>query len=580
MGKGSKAKSPKIQQTELLTPEQKALLGQLTGALGGTMFGTQTPWLPTQPSYLPPTTVMPASSTSTLLPATTLPSDSTPSPSSYQDMYDKIKHSMPYLSDSEIQKRAQIMVSNPANPVPANNISPEATAPPPPLAGVSPYPYQYTPGAMPMQQKGFNIIEDMLSRPSDYLYTGKDVYNKYAGYGPSAMASGPQAWSQLAASAPSVPQAGTAAYNTYLQSLGQSPSFATKGKDIYSQLGIPSDNNIPSGVSAFRTGAAEAPSPWAAGTGIAGEALSQAQKPYSLGMNALESILKPYDPSNTLKAFEPVRQAALTGWKEDILPQLREDYVAAGGYRSGGRERSELESGRRLEESLSAQLGNMIQPEYSSHMNRMLSAVPQAQSFMGAPLSTMSQAMRLGQAEVAGQLPTAEIIGNLGALGGGEQRAWADTLANLGSRDAEIELQRLRTMQSMGLGNVGEQRADITSMFGLGQKLGNEQWGNINSLMNLGLQNLGSLQSMIGTGLQAGAGQRDIASQLLAEPYQKWQYSQPYSSPYLPWLQTALGIKATQPYMLPGVQRQPGMFESMLTGLAPGIGYGLGGLFK
>lgn len=115
---------------------------------------------------------------------------------------------------------------------------------------------------------------------------------------------------------------------------------------------------------------------------------------------------------------------------------------------------------------------------------------------------------------------------------------------------------------------------------GLGSQLANILYTGQQSYLNrqlaqrgVGLSALDQALAQIGMLSAAGQMQQQLAQLPLTEQYQKWAYQQPYSNPWLPLISPALG---TVPYQVDTVVQQgsPGLLGAM----APGIGFGLGGV--
>jgi len=94
------------------------------------------------------------------------------------------------------------------------------------------------------------------------------------------------------------------------------------------------------------------------------------------------------------------------------------------------------------------------------------------------------------------------------------------------------------------------------------------------SMLNQALGGVGQYPFQVGQGLMgAGGVQRGIAGEQLADPYEKWRISQPWAPEYLNMLSLPLG---QPPKEIVGMQKPAGLGYSMLSGLAPGIGFGMG----
>jgi len=99
---------------------------------------------------------------------------------------------------------------------------------------------------------------------------------------------------------------------------------------------------------------------------------------------------------------------------------------------------------------------------------------------------------------------------------------------------------------------------------GLGTKMGGIEAG-----MGFGGQQMNDLMNTINAALGAGGQQRGITGELMAEPYGKWQMSQPYANPWLQMLSTALG---TQPFSYMGMPGQSGMLDYASKGFGSTLG--------
>ena len=155
-------------------------------------------------------------------------------------------------------------------------------------------------------------------------------------------------------------------------------------------------------------------------------------------------------------------------------------------------------------------------------------------------------------------------------------------------------MERLPMSGAKAGGNIGRQFAKEGARLstGLGAQLGQmlfPAWQNqlgrqqtgVNQMMNMAQmpgQILGQAGQIGGMGtnwlnqlLGIGAQQRGITGEMMQEPYMKFQ--QPYSPQIMQLLQMGLGQPGKE---IVGQQQPGGMGYSMLSGLAPGIGFGMG----
>ena len=129
---------------------------------------------------------------------------------------------------------------------------------------------------------------------------------------------------------------------------------------------------------------------------------------------------------------------------------------------------------------------------------------------------------------------------------------------------------------SMGLAN----QAYPYLFQGQQNQFGRQQQG-VNQAMNLAglpgnvLGQAGQIggmgANMLGQQMNIGGIQRDITGQQMAEPYQKWQFEQPYNNPYANMLGTLQQAAPQMSYI--NQQQSPGLGAM----LAPALGMALGG---
>lgn len=77
---------------------------------------------------------------------------------------------------------------------------------------------------------------------------------------------------------------------------------------------------------------------------------------------------------------------AMTRLKQDILPQLREDYAGLGGYDSGGRRRAETRAAGRVATETSGQLADVLYKEKQQAIDRALETARYVPEHLGVPL--------------------------------------------------------------------------------------------------------------------------------------------------------------------------------------------------
>jgi len=183
------------------------------------------------------------------------------------------------------------------------------------------------------------------------------------------------------------------------------------------------------------------------------------------------------------KYYEP----AMTRFRQDILPQLREDYAGAGGYQSGGRRRAETRAAGRVAVETSGQLGDILWRERESGrlakeraLERALSTARYVPDYLGVPL---------GYARDVGGIKTG-LARDIGMMKSGFERErlgeaqekwlakqpWASPYMSLGMQAVGVGATQPYLYQSKmpWYGHLGQAMAGAGSTglgYGLGQRI-------------------------------------------------------------------------------------------------------------
>lgn len=103
-------------------------------------------------------------------------------------------------------------------------------------------------------------------------------------------------------------------------------------------------------------------------------------RPQELGMEALENVLRPWDPARETAMWEEAwKKPALETWEKDIIPAIMEKGVRSAGTSDSGPMRRELaRSGETLATNLAGQLSNLLYTGQEAQTNRQLQGIPES----------------------------------------------------------------------------------------------------------------------------------------------------------------------------------------------------------
>lgn len=162
-------------------------------------------------------------------------------------------------------------------------------------------------------------------------------------------------------------------------------------------VGVPSyPRQIVPGPSTLQTQAFQTISDILGGQGIGGEMLGR-------GMEALSDILKPYDPTLAMQAWEKsVKEPVLRTWREELLPEISERFGAQNALSSSALRQALIKSGERLGSDISGQLAQTLLTERQQARQAQLAGIPLTQ----LPLQQVMQALQAGgiQREIEAQM--------------------------------------------------------------------------------------------------------------------------------------------------------------------------------
>lgn len=119
----------------------------------------------------------------------------------------------------------------------------------------------------------------------------------------------------------------------------------------------------------------------------------------SMGMaeTGLQDVMQPFDPSTVTEGLQPGRDLAMDIFNRDIIPALKERYVAkAGTADAGGLDRALAREGGRLSLSMGAQAYPYLFQGGQNQLNRQQMGVNQAMNLAGVPGQVLGQAGQVG----------------------------------------------------------------------------------------------------------------------------------------------------------------------------------------
>lgn len=119
----------------------------------------------------------------------------------------------------------------------------------------------------------------------------------------------------------------------------------------------------------------------------------------SMGMaeQGLRDVMQSFDPSTVTEGLQPGRDLAMDMFNRDIIPALKERYVAkAGTADAGGLDRALAREGGRLSMGMGAQAYPYLFQGQQNQLNRQQTGVNQAMNLAGLPGQVLGQAGQVG----------------------------------------------------------------------------------------------------------------------------------------------------------------------------------------
>lgn len=130
---------------------------------------------------------------------------------------------------------------------------------------------------------------------------------------------------------------------------------------------------------------------------------------YGQGIETLKGMLGPYDPSGATKMWETsVRDPAMMNWRNNLMPDIANQFGSTGSARSSGFARELSRAGQELNTNLAGQLSDFVYSGQQSHLSRAAQLLPQLASF--SPASMASSYANLGS-DVISKLMGAGAVG-------------------------------------------------------------------------------------------------------------------------------------------------------------------------
>lgn len=107
----------------------------------------------------------------------------------------------------------------------------------------------------------------------------------------------------------------------------------------------------------------------------------------------LGGLMQPYDPASATRHWQQAFvDPAMQNWQRDIMPLIKESYVARGAGESGALNRALARSGQELGTGLSSQLANILYSGEQAQLGRQQTGVGQAMQMAQLPGQLLGQA--------------------------------------------------------------------------------------------------------------------------------------------------------------------------------------------
>jgi len=115
---------------------------------------------------------------------------------------------------------------------------------------------------------------------------------------------------------------------------------------------------------------------------------------YTAGTDVLENVLTASPDYGATRDFwtDAIFNPAMSMFKKDVLPSIREGGVSQGNYLSSGRQRAETNAAGDLMTNLTGQLATLMYNEKESTLDRALKGVPLSAGHMGSAMDVLRSA--------------------------------------------------------------------------------------------------------------------------------------------------------------------------------------------
>ena len=105
------------------------------------------------------------------------------------------------------------------------------------------------------------------------------------------------------------------------------------------------------------------------------------------GRDALSGLLSDFDPTEALSTWRAtVGDPMMDAWQDEILPKIKEEFIALGAGSSGAANRAIAGSGEDLAESMGQNLARYLFDAGEAHKNRQATAADEALSYAATPV--------------------------------------------------------------------------------------------------------------------------------------------------------------------------------------------------
>ncbi|MBI5844762.1 MAG: hypothetical protein HZB23_08870 [Deltaproteobacteria bacterium] len=158
-------------------------------------------------------------------------------------------------------------------------------------------------------------------------------------------------------------------------------------KDLFEKLLAFAGNSVGTGLSPYGGELSAGASPLESQSFDAIDTMLSGGGILGQGRDALSGLLSDFDPTEASSTWRAtVGDPMMDAWQDEILPKIKEEFIALGAGSSGAANRAIAGSGEDLAESMGSNLARFLFDAGEAHKNRQATAADEALSYAATPV--------------------------------------------------------------------------------------------------------------------------------------------------------------------------------------------------